>query len=93
MFVMNNVLNVIILILSKPNCIEKKCKNNYYYYLNDYSNYIQKNNLCYEKCNTCNETEIGDDINNKCDSCKYNYDYISKDKNCIILIQIKDFLF
>ena len=77
--------------LSKSNCMEKMCKNNYYYDLNDYTNCIQKSNLCYEKCNTC--TEIGDDNNNKCDSCIYKYDYLSKDKNCVICDRNKRFFY
>ena len=55
------------------NCTSKRCKDNYYYDINDNTNCLLKTNLqnrCYDTCNTCSDR--GNNELQNCLSCKYN---------------------
>ena len=67
------------------NCSSKRCKDNYYYDVNDNTNCILKTSLenrCYETCNTCSNR--GNNAIQNCLSCKYDliFDGV-ENTNCI----------
>ena len=70
-------------------CFPKRCKNGYEYLINDETECIIQNKQCYEKCNSCNE--IGNNIENKCESCKYGYEKFNS--NCIICDKNKKYFY
>ena len=70
-------------------CFPKRCKNGYKYLINDETECIIQDKECYEKCNSC--YEMGNNIDNKCESCKYGYEKFNS--NCIICDKRKKYFY